>query len=98
MPTFLFPDAAKEKDDGGNLPINLECQHHIDLLSLEKLEALLKEYPISLYLHNNDGKVPSCLFQRDLGDLGDEIISYAKMAITAGYSEHFCWLIFKLRP
>jgi len=86
----FFPDAAKEKDDGGNLPIHLECQHHIDLLSLEKLEALLKEHPISLYLNNNDGKVPSCLFQRDLGD---EIISYAKMAITAGYSEHLVALL-----
>ena len=86
----FFPDAAKEKDDGGNLPIHLECQHHIDLLSLEKLEALLKEHPISLYLHNNDGKVPSCLFQRDLGD---EIISYAKMAITAGYSAHLVALL-----
>jgi len=86
----FFPDAAKEKDDGGNLPIHLNCQNHIDLLSLEKLEALLKEHPISLYLNNNDGKVPSCLFQRDLGD---EIISYAKMAITAGYSEHLVALL-----
>jgi ankyrin repeat protein len=78
-----YPFAAQERDDQGNLPIHLECRHHIDLLSLEKLEALLREHPISLYIHNDDHMVPSCYFTRDLRD---DLLSYAKTAIVSGYS------------
>jgi hypothetical protein len=77
-----YPFAAKERDDQGNLPIHLERHHHIDLLSLEKLEALLTEHPISPYIHNDDHMVPSCYFKRDLRD---DLLSYVKMAIVSGY-------------
>jgi ankyrin repeat protein len=85
-----YPEAAKESDIKGNLPIHHQCRHHIDISSLQSFEALLKEHPTSPYIHNNDLKVPSCYFKRDLRD---EIILYARIAITAGYSAHLVSLL-----